>query len=420
MYNTIERKTDRQERIPHFSQEAIKDTKIAVIGAGATGNEVLKCLALTGFRYVFITDMDHISTSNLSRTVLFNESDVGKRKAVTAADRFCGMCIDDSPAADYFDGDLCHGLGEGVIRHCDIVIGCVDNDQTRLFVSNICQLLGKPYIDTGIGGLNWNVFPTSGKEDCPCYACTLSQRQEARALNRIRNSCDVTRRKAASVGHVPTIGVSASAAAALAVQEAIKISQRRFDPESKFCYPRYGVLHLFDAAENVLKNIKFDYVRHDCEHHDSYDSHGGVSETPMSAHWKLKDALLWVREHYEKQYAMALYKDNVCADRSFITSAFCVHCEKEIPVFRPQPLQDEDLLCTECRSAGNTPILPSNATIKNWFADNDETRLLEMTLLELGVPLMHILEFAPEDGQGDSLYLELTGDIDEVMPNLSK
>ena len=83
-------------------------------------------------------------------------------------------------------------------------------------------------------------------------------------------------------------------------------------------------------------------------------------------------------------------------------------------------MQDEDLLCTECRSAGNTPILPSNATIKNWFANNDETRLLEMTLLELGVPLMHILEFAPEDGQGDSLYLELTGDIGEVMPNLSK
>ena len=49
MYNTIERKTDRQERIPHFSQEAIKDTKIAVIGAGATGNEVLYFLALTGF-----------------------------------------------------------------------------------------------------------------------------------------------------------------------------------------------------------------------------------------------------------------------------------------------------------------------------------------------------------------------------------
>ena len=57
MYNTIERKTDRQERIPHFSQEAIRDTKIAVIGAGATGNEVLKCLALTGLRDVYKRQM---------------------------------------------------------------------------------------------------------------------------------------------------------------------------------------------------------------------------------------------------------------------------------------------------------------------------------------------------------------------------
>ena len=94
-----------------------------MIGAGATGNEVLKCLALTGFRYVFITDMDHISTSNLSRTVLFNETDVGKRKATTAAERFRDMCIDDEPVTDYFDGDLCHGLGEGIIRHCDIIYG---------------------------------------------------------------------------------------------------------------------------------------------------------------------------------------------------------------------------------------------------------------------------------------------------------
>ena len=66
----IERKTDRQERIPNFSQRAIQNAKVAVIGAGATGNEVLKCLALTGFRYVCIADMDEISTSNLSRTVL--------------------------------------------------------------------------------------------------------------------------------------------------------------------------------------------------------------------------------------------------------------------------------------------------------------------------------------------------------------
>lgn len=420
MNNTIEKKTDRQERIPHFCQSAIRDTRIAVIGAGATGNEVLKCLALTGFRYVFITDMDHISTSNLSRTVLFNEKDVGKRKANTAAERFRDMCIDDEPVADFFDGDLCHGLGEGIIRHCDIIIGCVDNEQTRLYISNICQLLGKPYIDTGIGGLNWNVYVASGKANCPCYACTLSQKQEVKALDRIRNSCDVTRRKAASAGHVPTIGVSASAVAAIAVQEAIKISQHRFDSESEFYTPRYGVLSLFTAEENTLKNISFGHVRSDCEHHDTYENHGGVIETPISAHWKLKEALAWVEKHYGKKYALALYKDNACTDRSFITNAFCVHCEKEISVFRPQPLQDEDLLCEECQAMGNAPAIPSNATIKNWFASDDEDALQNMTLLGLGVPIMHIVEFAPENEEGNSLYLELTGDINEAMPNLPR
>lgn len=413
-----ERKSDRQERIPHFLQNNIRNARVAVIGAGATGNEVLKCLALTGFGYVYITDMDHISSSNLSRTVLFWENDVGLRKAGTAAERYCGLCIEKAQA-DVFDGDICHGLGEGVIRHVDLVIGCVDNEQTRLYISNICQLLGKPYIDTGIGGFHWNVFAASGRVDGPCYACTMSQRQEQRALNRIRNSCDVTRRVAAATGHVPTIGISAASAGALAVQEAIKICHHLNDGNSGLMPPRYGWMSCFTAEENELKNIPF-HVRASCQHHDNYASHGGVAETPMSARWKLKDVLAWVQARYGKPYAVALYKDNVCAERSFITRAHCKSCGREIDVYRPQPLQDEDMLCDECRQAGRLPETPSNALRKNLFDSTEESRLQEMTLLELGIPLLHILELAPVDEEGESLYLELTGDLEEVMPNLPK
>lgn len=413
-----ESKTDRQERIPHFRQSSIRNAKIAVIGAGATGNELLKCLALTGFTKVFICDMDHISTSNLSRTVLFTEHDVGKRKAQTAAERYCAMCVDGG-TADVFDGDLCHGLGEGVLRHMDIVIGCVDNEQTRLFVSNLCQLLGIPYIDTGIDGFDWSVFTSSGKGDCACFACSMSQKQEQIALNRIRNSCDVTRRNAASAGHIPTIGISAASASALATQEAIKICHHLFDTECRLMAPRYGWMSRFSAEDNTLKNIYFN-VRHDCQHHDSYDDYGGVQETPMSARWKLKDALQWVKEHYGKEYAIALYKDNALAERSFITSGLCKHCGSPIDVYRPQPLQDEDLLCDACRAAGKEPVFPSNAVRKDLFDPTDEQRLQEMTLLELGIPRLHIVEFAPVDEGGDSLYLELTGDLEEVLPNLSK
>lgn len=76
------------------------------------------------------------------------------------------------------------------------------------------------------------------------------------------------------------------------------------------------------------------------------------------------------------------------------------------------------MICDTCCAVKRAPQLPSNAIRKNMFGPTDEPRLLEMTLLELGIPLLHILELAPIDEQGDSLYLELTGDLEEVMPNL--
>lgn len=414
----IESKTDRQERIPHFKQPVIRKAKIAVIGAGATGNEVLKCLALTGFHYVFIADMDHISTSNLSRTVLFDEDDVGAPKAETAAKRYCKMCIEKDAHADSFGGDLCYGLGEGVLRHVDLVIGCVDNVQTRIFVSNVCQLLNKPYIDTGIGGFNWNLAISSGQSDCPCYACTLTPKEEMQALARVRNSCDVTRRVAASEGLVPTIGISAAAVAALAVQEAIKICHHLGDPESGLMAPQYGKQFLFIPETNELKIVRRT-IRAGCEHHDAYVNYGGVHETPMSCLWKLKDVLAWVETEYGKPYSLATYKDNVCAERNFITKALCKSCGQEINVYLPQPLRDYDIMCDACRATKKVPYLPSNATRKNLFERNDEA-LQEYTLLDLGIPFFHIVEFAPSDGEGDSLYLELTGDMEYIMPNLPK
>lgn len=413
-----EKKTDRQERIPDFSQQTIREARIGVIGAGATGNEVLKNLALVGFGYVYCSDMDHISSSNISRTVLFTEKDIGKRKAVLAAERFQAMNIDNG-VADYYDGDICHGLGDGVFRHLDIIIDCVDNDQTRLYVSNICQLIKKPSIDIGIGGFDWNVLPTSGQEGCACFACTLSQREEKNALSRVRNSCDVTRRKASAEKKIPTIVTAAASAGSLAVEKAIKIAFHLRDPENELYKPDYGVMSYYSSLKNKMSYFDFN-IRRDCEHHDSYDANGGVIETPISAHWRLKDALAWAKENYGGDYEIAVYKDCACADRGFVTKAYCEHCGTEIDVYRPQPLEDDEMLCESCRSAGHEPTNLSNAVLKCSFSLLDEERIQNMTLLELGIPLLHIVEFSPLDEEHDTLFLELTGDIEEVMPHLPR
>ena len=97
----------RHSLIDWFDQEALKRAHIIVIGAGAVGNEAIKNLALLGIGHLHLVDMDRIEEHNLTRSVLFRESDIGRPKAMVAAER----CYELNPdlvvtysTLDFWDG----------------------------------------------------------------------------------------------------------------------------------------------------------------------------------------------------------------------------------------------------------------------------------------------------------------------------
>ena len=69
-------------------QDRMCSLNMFLVGAGAIGCEMLKNWALMGVSagsgMVYVTDMDQIERSNLSRQFLFRNSDIGQLKSRTA------------------------------------------------------------------------------------------------------------------------------------------------------------------------------------------------------------------------------------------------------------------------------------------------------------------------------------------------
>jgi adenylyltransferase/sulfurtransferase len=208
----------RQTLIDWWDQQRVRGARILVIGAGALGNEILKLLALVGSGWTLVYDSDRIERSNLSRSVLFRESDEGQPKAAVAVRQMREI----NP--DVIGHAVCENVlasaGLGVFLWADVVIGAVDNREARVFINSACARTRRTWVDGAIEGLS-GIVRAFAPHRGSCYECTMNSTD--RKLLAERRSCALLARDAVLRGHVPTSAVAASIIGAMEVQEAIKV-----------------------------------------------------------------------------------------------------------------------------------------------------------------------------------------------------
>lgn len=85
---------DRQTILPEIGEEGQKkllDAKVLIVGVGGLGSPIALYLAGAGVGCIGLVDDDVVSISNLQRQVLYSEKELGKSKAICAAERLSAL-----------------------------------------------------------------------------------------------------------------------------------------------------------------------------------------------------------------------------------------------------------------------------------------------------------------------------------------
>lgn len=199
-----------------YDIKKVKNKKILVAGAGALGNEVAKNLILSGYENIAIVDMDYIVHSNLSRCIFFRrkDADLHRRKAEAIAE---GLVEINPDAKIRYYVDKIENLN---IKKYDIILGCLDNIASRLYLNSNCYFYGIPYIDGATYGLIGKVqvvFPP----ETSCLQCGMNV-THSKFLEK-RFSCTGKNVKYFEP-NMPSDINTTSIVAAIQVQEVLKIT----------------------------------------------------------------------------------------------------------------------------------------------------------------------------------------------------
>ena len=159
-------------------QEYVRQTKVAIVGLGGLGSQVLQMLAYLGVRDFVLVDFDKVEATNLNRLVGAGPKDLGRYK-VDVAERMIRRIVGKSRfTIQKFESDLREQRVLDALKKVDVIFGCVDKDGARLILNELSLAYLIPYVDCAFGiNAEKDVIREAGgrvilvRPDGPCLLC---------------------------------------------------------------------------------------------------------------------------------------------------------------------------------------------------------------------------------------------------------
>ena len=167
-------------------QEKIRKSTCVIVGLGALGSVSAELLARAGIGKLILIDRDIVELSNLQRQSLFDESDVGKPKALAAKEKL--NKINSEVKIDFFIDDLNSNNINKIIsinkknnkitknrkNTVDLILDCTDNLETRFLINDFSIKNKIPFIYSSAVGSKGYVFDVV-PDETPCLRCFLKE-----------------------------------------------------------------------------------------------------------------------------------------------------------------------------------------------------------------------------------------------------
>lgn len=155
-------------------QQRLLESRVAIVGCGATGSVLASLLARAGVGSLRIIDRDYVEPSNLQRQMLFDEADAADSvpKAIAASRKIAQF--NSQIIAEPHVSDLTPENADQLLGGVHLILDGTDNFETRYLINDYAVKNSVPWIYVAAVGsyaLTMNIVPG----ETACLSCVFPE-----------------------------------------------------------------------------------------------------------------------------------------------------------------------------------------------------------------------------------------------------